>query len=214
VLRQFESSVLILTSAKHWSSLGFSASNTPVLQVSGLVLPIGIDEGTQCAFAPHPMTALAGKIIATLGLAAGLLALGPSSVSAASGTVVAWGSDLYGRIDVPPGVSNVTAVAASGFNSMALKSDGTLVAWGSGSSVLSDVDGFSHITAIEAGGGHALALKRDGTVAAWFRLWLRCSRSLLRHSGGPSEPLRCHLYLHEPVHRHRLETGRLGHRMG
>ena len=35
-----------------------------------------------------------------------------------------------GQSDVPAGLSNVVAVAAGGQHSLALKADGTVVAWG------------------------------------------------------------------------------------
>ena len=46
------------------------------------------------------------------------------------GRVVAWGSDSYGQSTVPDGLSDVTAIAAGNAHSLALKSDGTVVAWG------------------------------------------------------------------------------------
>ena len=51
---------------------------------------------------------------------------------------------------------------------MALKSDGTVVAWGESSSGQTNVPaGLRDIIAIAAGGYHTVALKRDGTVVAW-----------------------------------------------
>jgi len=73
----------------------------------------------------------------------------------------------------------ITAVAAGGDFSLALKSDGTVLSWGNNSKgqlgnntfVASyspvPVLGLSGITAIAAGGSHALALKDDGTIYAW-----------------------------------------------
>jgi len=46
------------------------------------------------------------------------------------GTVGAWGTDVWGRTDVPAGLSGVASIAASWYHSLALKSDGTVVAWG------------------------------------------------------------------------------------
>ena len=63
------------------------------------------------------------------------------------GTVVAWGSNssyyticcgvtssfYTGQSVVPPGLNNVVAISAGGRHSLALKADGTVVAWGSNS---------------------------------------------------------------------------------
>ncbi len=93
-----------------------------------------------------------------------------------NGTVRAWGGrNTYGQTTVPAGLTNVVGVAAggdywqedSGF-SVALKKDGTVVAWGCNSesqaTVPSDLNG---VVAIAAGRVHGLALKADGTVVAW-----------------------------------------------
>ena len=51
---------------------------------------------------------------------------------------------------------------------MALKTDGTVVAWGLNSSGQTDVPaGLVDVAAIAAGGRHTVALKADGTVVAW-----------------------------------------------
>jgi hypothetical protein len=96
-------------------------------------------------------------------------------LAATSGTVVAWGcSSGYdsGQCTVPEGLSDVTAIAAGGWHieshSLALKSDGTVVAWGSNSYGETTVPaGLNGVTAISAGVYHNLALKSDGTVVAW-----------------------------------------------
>ena len=47
--------------------------------------------------------------------------------------MVAWGCEEntdYGQCSVPSGLSGVTAIAAGAYHSLALKSDGTVVAWG------------------------------------------------------------------------------------
>ncbi|MFN5927759.1 MAG: RCC1 domain-containing protein, partial [Roseiflexaceae bacterium] len=55
-----------------------------------------------------------------------------------------------------------------GSHSLALKANGTVVAWGLNSSGQSNVpSGLSNVVAIAAGGSHSLALKSDGTVVAW-----------------------------------------------
>ncbi|MCM8816517.1 MAG: hypothetical protein NC913_03270 [Candidatus Omnitrophica bacterium] len=114
------------------------------------------------------------------------------------GTVWAWGRNHQGQLGngttqdshVPVKVSNLTdvvAIAASDYPpappfSLALKSNGTVWAWGGGrdgqlgngqsgndyySSVPVQVSGLTNIIAIAAGDNHALALRSDGTLWAW-----------------------------------------------
>jgi alpha-tubulin suppressor-like RCC1 family protein len=124
------------------------------------------------------------------------------------GTVWAWGWNYDGElgngafapnsIATPaqvPGLTGVTAIAAGSWHSLALKSDGTVWAWGLNNTgqlgngafapnsiaTPAQVPGLTGVTAIAAGGsvyynsitresgpgGHSLALKKDGTVWAW-----------------------------------------------
>ncbi|MDB6174478.1 MAG: hypothetical protein JWL59_3789 [Chthoniobacteraceae bacterium] len=139
--------------------------------------------------------ALSGKTV--IGIAAGIshnLAL------CSDGTVAAWGDNSSGQLGnnsttqskVPVMVDTsgvlagqtVVAVAAGNYYSLALCSDGSVVAWGSNSSgelgnhstsnsqmpVAVDTAGIfsgKFVIAITAGGSHNLALCSDGTVAAW-----------------------------------------------
>jgi hypothetical protein len=65
-------------------------------------------------------------------------------------------------------LTNVTAVAAGAYQSLALKSDGTVVAWGDNDFGQTDVpDGLTNVAAVAGGFGHSLALRADGTVVAW-----------------------------------------------
>ena len=85
--------------------------------------------------------------------------------------VVAWGGD-FDLTTIPDNVSNVTAIACGAVHTMALKSDGTVVAWGDrlGPNNYGQIDvpsGLSNVTAIAAGTLHSLALMKNGTVVAW-----------------------------------------------
>ena len=95
------------------------------------------------------------------------------------GTVTAWGgiapiydplykpaySEPYNPVptNVPPGLSNVIAISAGYSYDLALKADGSVVAWGS---TLSNdaLTGLSNIVAIAAGDERGLALRADGTL--------------------------------------------------
>ena len=65
---------------------------------------------------------------------------------------------------VPPGLSNVVAIAGGDSHSLALKSDGTVAAWGGQTSIPARL---TNVVAIAAGSTHSLALRADGTVVAW-----------------------------------------------
>jgi alpha-tubulin suppressor-like RCC1 family protein len=119
-----------------------------------------------------------------------------------NGTVMAWGYNFYGQLGngtttdshVPvavcaagtvgtcptgPYLSGVTAISAGSYHSLALLSNGTVMAWGNNifgelgngtttkSNVPVAVSGLSGVTAISAGSWHSLALLSNGTVMAW-----------------------------------------------
>ena len=80
-------------------------------------------------------------------------------------TVVEWG--LYAPA-IPAGVTNIIQIAAGGAHYLALKADGTVIAWGDNSSGQTNVPpGLSNVVAITAGSDVSLALKADGSVVAW-----------------------------------------------
>jgi alpha-tubulin suppressor-like RCC1 family protein len=109
------------------------------------------------------------------------------------GTVLAWGDDTFGQLGngvasangdseaAAPvsGLSGVTAVAAGEEHSLALLSDGRVLAWGdnaegqlgdgstTSSAVPVPVKGLTGVKAIAAGSLFSLALLADGTVLAW-----------------------------------------------
>lgn len=91
-----------------------------------------------------------------------------------SGGVIAWGNNQFGQSTVPPGLTNVAAIAAGGSHSMVLRNDGTVLAWGDNDYGQSQVPpGLSNVTAIAGGGLHSVALRHDGTVATWGHLsWM------------------------------------------
>lgn len=110
------------------------------------------------------------------------------------GTVITWGWGEYGQLgDGEPwsasriarrpvdviGLTDVVAIAGGGYSGYALKSDGTVWAWGNGSigqlgdgtnedrSTPVQVAGLSDVVQVAAGHDTAYALRSDGTVWAW-----------------------------------------------
>jgi alpha-tubulin suppressor-like RCC1 family protein len=74
----------------------------------------------------------------------------------------------FGQATIPSGLSNVMAIAAGAWHSLALQSNGTVVAWGLDDRGQCDwPPGLSNVAAIAAGDYHSLALQADGTVVGW-----------------------------------------------
>jgi hypothetical protein len=83
--------------------------------------------------------------------------LSPPSTGGAE--VTAWGYNSSGQTTVPSGLSNVVAIAAGGWHSLALKADGAVLGWGRNDSGQTNVPGgLSNVVAIAAGYAHSLAL--------------------------------------------------------
>jgi len=63
--------------------------------------------------------------------------------------------------------SQFTAIAAGGYHSLALNSDGSIIGWGDDASGQINVPDGNNFIAIAAGGYHSLAMKSDGTIIGW-----------------------------------------------
>lgn len=149
-------------------------------------------------------TSLTGKLTDVVALAAGT---SHSLALKSDGTLWAWGSDWQGQLgdgavvpsndyqtqpvqvvdpsDVTGKLTGITGIAANGEHSLALKSDGTVRAWGSNMYQQIGLEGMSQstpnkitdpndqtgyltgVTALSATAYSSLALKSDGTVWGW-----------------------------------------------
>jgi alpha-tubulin suppressor-like RCC1 family protein len=78
-----------------------------------------------------------------------------------NGTVKSWWNGAYRT--VPTGLTNIVAIEGT----LALKADGTVLSWTSGTTNLTLIEGLSNIVAVTVGDTFSLGLKSDGTVAAW-----------------------------------------------
>ena len=74
----------------------------------------------------------------------------------------------YTLLKAPIGLNDAVEISAGSEHSLALRSNGTVVAWGSNYYGQTNVpSGLSNVVAISAGGGNSMALRADGTITAW-----------------------------------------------
>ncbi len=87
-----------------------------------------------------------------------------------AGTAAAWGDNNAGQVSPIPSaaLSGVVVVAGGGSHSLALRNDGTVVAWGWDNYGQTNVPaGLTNAIAISAGSLQSMALRADGTVLTW-----------------------------------------------
>jgi hypothetical protein len=93
------------------------------------------------------------------------------ATQAAEGTVVVlptYTTETVSVTNVPVGLTNIVAVAAGLDDALALRGDGTVVAWGSGTYGITNVPATAtNVTAISSGWLFHMALRGDGTVVTW-----------------------------------------------
>ncbi len=176
-------------------AIGAGSEHSLALKTDGTMLAWGLDvdgqlgDNVQLTDQPLPVAVMTSSII--VGISAGT---NHSLAVTSSGNVLAWGSDFAGQLgdNIPKvnkptpvtvsGASNIVAVAGGWFHSLALKADGTVLAWGSDTyGELGDgnqinpqgipvvVENANSIVAIAANLHLSLALKSDGTVQSWGR---------------------------------------------
>src|SRR5262245_16809498 len=172
--------------------------------VSPLPFAWGSNGGNQLGYG-NPTTSLTPNEVVGLGAGSGVVSLGPmqgrlhSMALKSNGAVMAWGANESGQLGdgttatklapvqvsgLGPG-SGVRALATGGSHTLALKSDGSVVAWGLNANgqlgdgttttrltpvAVTGLGAGSGVVAIAVSGGagnHSLAVKSDGTLWAW-----------------------------------------------
>ena len=80
--------------------------------------------------------------------------------------VVGWGQNTL--VAVPSNIGDVLAIVAGPTHNLALRADGTVVAWGNNDAgQASPPSTLSGVVAVAVGEKHSLALRSDGSVVAW-----------------------------------------------
>jgi formylglycine-generating enzyme required for sulfatase activity/sugar lactone lactonase YvrE len=84
-----------------------------------------------------------------------------------TGTPFVWGRDWEGQANVPPSLIDVVSIEPSGFYTMALKKNGTVVSWGGSDYIRPPIDLINTVQLSAPGYNFGFALKSDGTVVHW-----------------------------------------------
>lgn len=118
---------------------------------------IRVDKTVAWSAAPYPLS----NIVSAAWGSAHLLMLKQD------GTVIGFGVNTQGQLNIPANLSNVVAITAGGSHSVALKSDGSVVTWGNNSkgqlNVPSDL---RNVIAISAAAEFTVALAANGIPTA------------------------------------------------
>jgi alpha-tubulin suppressor-like RCC1 family protein len=110
------------------------------------------------------MSTNAGSYTVLVSNAFGTAVTFPAILRVVSSFLVSWGSPP----PTPPEATNVVAITTGGSHSVALREDGTLVAWGDNTYQQTNVPpDLTNVVSIAAGGSQTLAVLNDGTVVGW-----------------------------------------------
>ena len=89
------------------------------------------------------------------------------NTAAWAGSITAWGSDSGGKCSPPSPNSDYVAISAGADHSLAVRSDGTIAAWGSNAYDVCDAPDYNGFVAVSAGRYHSMGLQSDGSVRCW-----------------------------------------------
>ncbi len=174
-------------------AIAAGGNHSLALKSDGTVLAWGRDNagqlGNDLALEDKPKPVSVSGLTGIIAISAGYA---HSLALKSNGTVYAWGDDADGQLGDDPvlleqplpvlvsGVNTIVAIAAGGSHSLALKSDGTVLAWGNDANgqlgndaafankrTAEAVSGATGIVAVSAGNSYSFAIKSDGSLLAW-----------------------------------------------
>jgi alpha-tubulin suppressor-like RCC1 family protein len=175
-------------------AIAAGGSHVLALREDGSAVSWGSNDSGQLGDGTTTSRQVAGPVSSTSGLTAVATGRAHSIALRADGTLVAWGTNGSGQLGDDTFMGSATPVMASGITggviaiaegtnfSLALKSDGSVLAWGANTNgqlgdgttetrrtpvIVSGLGPGSGIVAVAAGADHALALASDGTVLSW-----------------------------------------------
>lgn len=172
-----EGQIDVPTNALPFVSVASGADHNLAIAADGSVVAWGANDSGQ--------TEVPNSVSSALSVAAGAA---HSLALLSSGTVVTWGDNTYGQTNLPSILlpswfvieewpyyewflippPPAQAIAAGGNHSLALMTNGKVVAWGDNSfGQSSSPANLSNVVAIAAGYLHSVALLSNGTVMAW-----------------------------------------------
>ncbi len=174
-------------------AIAASLTHAMALQADGTVLTWGDNRSGELGLGTAATEQTAPVQIPSLQNITAISAGGEYSLALKSdGTLLSWGNDATGQLgDNAPGTTQATpvsvlnasqiiSIAGGGNHSLAVKSDGTVLAWGfnryhqlgNGPTTARQatpvaIGNVTGIVAVSAGDNHSIALKADGTLLAW-----------------------------------------------
>jgi len=83
-------------------------------------------------------------------------------------TLIGWGSNTSGQVNIPSEATNIVTIAAGDHHSLAVRADGVVLSWGDNAYGETIVPASaSNVIAVAASNNDSLALRSDGVVLQW-----------------------------------------------
>ncbi len=101
-----------------------------------------------------------------VGIASAGIELSADFALRADGSLIGWGNDTYGIVDIPATATNIVSVTGGPEQTMAIRRDGTVVTWGGGGTNVPDAATNVVAVAIQGYNG-CMALRQDGSLVTW-----------------------------------------------